>query len=102
MNKKTIAQHAVDVLLETDNPAVMWGDCGLLDMIADRAKVSKLNVWPPMWRWKQVLDGLEGSPLFRKVMTYAGNRPVRKFELVAAVQVSKREQNDSDNPQPTQ
>lgn len=28
---------AVKVLRETDNPAVMWGDEGLLHMIADRA-----------------------------------------------------------------
>lgn len=28
---------AVAVLSETDNPAVMWGDAGLLHMIANRA-----------------------------------------------------------------
>jgi hypothetical protein len=30
---------AVEVLQETGNPAVMWGDCGLLDRIAARAGV---------------------------------------------------------------
>lgn len=32
-----VCDAAVEVLGETDNPAVMWGDCGLLDMIARRA-----------------------------------------------------------------
>lgn len=33
-----ICDAAVEVLRETGNPAVMWGDSGLLHAIADRAK----------------------------------------------------------------
>ena len=33
--KLRVCDIAVRHLRETDNPAVMWGDCGLLDDIAD-------------------------------------------------------------------
>lgn len=37
---------ALEVLRETDNPAVMWGDEGLLHMIADRAGIrARANGW---------------------------------------------------------
>jgi hypothetical protein len=36
-----VAEAAVAVLRETDNPAVMWGDCGLLDLIAERAGMER-------------------------------------------------------------
>lgn len=37
---------AVEVLRETDNPAVMWGDEGLLHLIAERAKLrSRRRAW---------------------------------------------------------
>lgn len=35
--RKRICDAAVEVLRETNNPAVMWGDVHLLHMIADRA-----------------------------------------------------------------
>lgn len=37
MSKKIAAwEAAVEVLINTDNPAVMWGDEGLLHLIAER------------------------------------------------------------------
>jgi len=33
-----ICDAAVEVLKETDNPAVMFGDCCLIDLIAKRAE----------------------------------------------------------------
>lgn len=70
--KKTIAEHAADILRETDNPAVMWGDCGLLDMIYKRAEMKPSKPRPGMkwehpWdRHARVLNALERSPLFEK------------------------------------
>lgn len=37
MNAMRTCDAAVQVLRETDNPAVMWGDEGLLHLIAQRA-----------------------------------------------------------------
>jgi hypothetical protein len=34
-----VADAAVEVLRETGNPAVMWGDNGLVDLIATRAGI---------------------------------------------------------------
>lgn len=36
---KRVCDAAVEVLRETDNPAVMWGDTHLLHQIADRAGI---------------------------------------------------------------
>ena len=51
-------EAAFDVLLETDNPAVMWGDGGLLHMIAKRMG------WPAMaWETEdRVMAALNRSP----------------------------------------
>lgn len=90
--RKTIADHTLDVLRETDNPAIMFGDCGLLDMVAARAelKISKGRYGTanhPLARWKRVLDGLERSKLFVKSLVWAapgrrGNQIFRKFTPV--------------------
>lgn len=37
VKKPRVCEAAVAVLRETDNPAVMWGDAGLLHEIAERA-----------------------------------------------------------------
>jgi hypothetical protein len=51
-------QAAIDVLKETDNPAVMWGDAGLLHLIAKRMG------WPAMaWETEdRVMAALNRSP----------------------------------------
>lgn len=51
-------QAAIDVLKETGNPAVMWGDAGLLHLIANRMD------WPAM-AWKtedRIMAALNRSP----------------------------------------
>lgn len=56
----TTAEAAVLVLRETDNPAVMWGDEGLLHRIAERAG---LRVKGLAWRTSDaVLNNLSRSP----------------------------------------
>ena len=77
--KKTIAQHAADILRETENPAVMHGDSGLLDAIGHRAGMKKMH---PLDRWKLILAGLERSPdLFQKTHVMGHRGLVRCFTL---------------------
>jgi len=53
-------EAAVLVLRETDNPAVMWGDEGLLHMIADRAGIRMRSQGPHTSR--AVLNNLTRHP----------------------------------------
>lgn len=83
---KTIAENMKDVLIETDNPSVMWGDCGLLDMCAKRCKHTNLMSLHPMERHSRILTALENSSLFKKryvqlQFALTGNRDVRSFTL---------------------
>lgn len=55
-----VCDAAVAILRETDNPAVMWGDSGLLDAISIRAGL-KDPFWPSV-RWQRVLDALSRQP----------------------------------------
>lgn len=60
MKKKRICDHAVDVLRETGNPAVMWGDEGLLHMIAERAQTkTRRRAWKTS---EAILDALSRCP----------------------------------------
>lgn len=83
--RKTIAEHAADVLRETGNPAVMYGDCGLLDQIVERANITKVGRYMdghPINGWKKVLAGLERSDLFEKSLVSCGSsRVMRCFTL---------------------
>lgn len=73
---------AVNVLAETDNPAVMWGDAGLLDMIYYRKHGTDTRKHP-YERWKSVLDGLSKSPgpFIAKQTKLPSGKWVRYFEL---------------------
>ncbi len=71
--KKSVAEHARDVLIETDNNGVGYGDTGLLDLIADRygyVAKTKRKDQPGRFihnRWTAVLDGCDRRPdLFEK------------------------------------
>ena len=83
--RKTVAEHAADILRETNNPGVCWGDCGLLDLIFVRAKMRRPKptngrTWvSPSLGHKRVLDALEGSPLFEK--KYTAGSGSRSFYL---------------------
>lgn len=85
---KTIAEHARDVLIETDNYGVGYGDSGLLDTIATRYGYTRKrkNIKSP-WefqqsihnRWSAVLTGIRRCPdLF---LQRRGHRNERIFWL---------------------
>lgn len=67
MMRKRVCDVAAAYLRETDNPAVMWGDSGLLDEIFKRAGL-RATQGPytieghPLARWKRVLDALTKCP----------------------------------------
>jgi len=50
----------VEVLCETNNPAVVYGDSGLLDLIWER--LGKSMSVHPYTRWKRILDALSKQP----------------------------------------
>ena len=83
--RKTIADYAVEVLKETDNPSVMWGDCYLLDMIAEKCVHTNLRKQHPLNRHKRILDALEKDNRFEKwfirMRGMRGNQMWRSFKL---------------------
>ena len=72
MSKRRICDVAEEVLRETGNPGVMWGDSGLLDTIAERAgskprapirlRGGATIEDHPLSRWRRVLDALSRQP----------------------------------------
>ena len=78
---------AVEVLLDTDNPAVTWGDAGLLDGIFERWMPDAGKVHP-LDRGRRVLNALDkavarGDERFVKFLTNSGPPAglVRLFRL---------------------
>ena len=55
---KRLCDHAIDVLRQTGNPAVMFGDSGLLHLIADAAGMPH-NAWHTE---RRVLSALAKTP----------------------------------------
>ena len=92
--RKTIADIAVEVLKETDNPGIMHGDVHLLDMIAKRATHTTLmrrkdgTCTHPLNRHKRILDALGRDPRFEKYYIsmpgLVGNPYWRSFKLKEA------------------
>ena len=82
---KTIADFVVEVLNETDNPGIMWGDVRLLDIVAERCTHTTLMDAHPMDRHGRILNALEKDDRFEKLYTkrrgYRGNPYSRWFEL---------------------
>lgn len=76
-------EAAIEVLRETNNPAVMWGDEGLLHLIAERLGW-KHDGWKTSDR---VLGALSKTPgkLGAGHTRTGGNRRVRIFRLPAEV-----------------
>lgn len=71
MKRKSIADYTIEVLKETDNPGVMWGDVTLLDMISKRCMHSKISergkgAIHPLDRHKRILDALDRDVRFEK------------------------------------
>lgn len=87
MNRRRCVDVAVEVLLDTDNPAVMWGDSGLLDQIFAKWIIDPGKVHP-LDRWQRVLNALDkavarGDERFVKFLTDIGPPAglVRVFRL---------------------
>lgn len=84
-SKPTIAEAAIAVLLETNNPGVRWGDCSLLDSIARRAKIWRDDEYP-LNRHRRILAALGRSSKFEKSVQHlkpgcSGNQYCRVFTL---------------------
>ncbi len=78
-----IWEAAIAVLQETDNPAVMWGDVGLLHSIAERAGL-QIPVTTKLFVTEQrVLNALTRTPgrLQATYTTTGRGRRVRIFRL---------------------
>ncbi len=75
--KLTIAQAMKEVLEETDNPAVMWGDVGLFFLCSK--KLGHTTMWRPNpgTVYSRILDALQKSPLFNTyyVGAHSNGRP---------------------------
>ena len=82
---KTIADITVEVLNETDNPGIMFGDVTLFDMIAQRCTHTNLMDKHPMLRHSRILDALENDDRFEKYYVHmrgiGGNPNWRSFQL---------------------
>lgn len=79
VSRKRVCDAAVEILRETDNPAVMCGDTVLLHQIAARA-----GVWPNAWvTERRVLDALSRQPgiLVPRYTRRGDGRLVRIFRL---------------------
>lgn len=82
---KTIADITVEVLNETDNPGVMFGDTFLLDMVAVKCTHTNLMKKHPMIRHNRILNALQNDKRFEKFYVkmpgIIGNQTWRSFEL---------------------
>jgi hypothetical protein len=76
-----VCDAAVEVLRETNNPAVMWGDVWLLHAIADRAGLAESRY--PSHRERRVLAALTKQPgiLIPRLTRIGSGRSVRIFRL---------------------
>jgi hypothetical protein len=85
MTKETISTIAEKHLIETENPAVMYGDTHLLDEIANKCTHTNLMTLHPLVRHQRMLNALEKSNLFTKgyvrITGYRGFSLVRSFKL---------------------
>lgn len=83
--RKTIADITVEVLHETDNPSIMYGDTVLLDMIAKRCTHTNLMSKHPLVRHSRILNALDKDSRFEKYYFerrgYRGNKYWRSFKL---------------------
>lgn len=76
-----VHEAAFQILTETNNPAVMWGDTGLLHLIAERAGLrSKDRAWKTENAVLAALSRQPGSLVSGHTVTGRGRR-VRCFWL---------------------
>lgn len=92
--KKTIADIAADHLKETNNNAVMWGDCFLLDEIASKCDHTNLMTLHPLTRHHRIFNSLEKSKLFEK--GYVRITGFRGFSLVRVFKLKPYQEDDNE------
>ena len=82
---RTIADIVIEVLNETDNGGIMFGDTVLLDMVADRCIHTTLMKKHPLIRHNRILNALEKDNRFEKFYVkmpgMLGNQFWRSFKL---------------------
>jgi len=82
---RTIADITIEVLNETDNPGVMFGDVTLLDMIAVKCTHTNLMEKHPLTRHNRILNALQRDSRFEKFYVrmrgMRGNQLWRSFKL---------------------
>jgi hypothetical protein len=78
-----ISEAAIEILRETGNPAVMWGDAGLLWAIAERAGLYHPPNTLPWKMTARVLAALRKTPgsLIPGITRTGNNRVVSIFRL---------------------
>lgn len=87
MKKPTIADTVIEVLKDNDCNGIMWGDCFLLDEVADRLrKTHNLMNLHPLTRHVRILNALEKDKRFKKHLVdlsgaYRGCSVGRCFKL---------------------
>lgn len=83
---KTIANCVEITLIKNNAPAIMWGDCWLLDEAANLATHTNLMTLHPMIRHHRIFSALEKSKRFKKsfvrIPGMRGYSLVRYFELI--------------------
>lgn len=83
--RRTIADIVIEVLNETDNGGIMFGDTFLLDMVADRCTHTTLMKKHPLIRHNRILNALEKDNRFEKFYVrmsgMLGNQFWRSFKL---------------------
>lgn len=86
--RKTISTIMKNVLIDNGCDSVMYGDCGLLDERAARAKHTTLMDQHPLKRHDRIFKALDNSGLFIKskigipLLDGRINFPVRCFTLI--------------------
>lgn len=83
--RSSIASCAEKVLREEHRDIVMWGDCYLLDTIAEKCKHTTLLTLRPIKRYRNILGALGKSKRFKKgfvKLTGIVRKPVRCFKLL--------------------
>lgn len=87
-----IRERARQTLIRSGNKAVMWGDVGLLDMIAVSCYELNLLDLHPLPRHQKILNALDRSKDFHKsyirLPGQRGNSMVRCFTLKAVIRPS--------------
>lgn len=90
MKRRRICDCAVEVLRETGNGAVMWGDEGLLSLVAERAGMPH-EAWKTSDKVLNALSRCPGDLVPGKTYLGASRRVARIFWLPEEFEKRERE-----------